>query len=77
MGLPGDEKGLVVASVDPEGKGASAGIQRGDLIKEINRQKIQTVEDYKDQLERADSGEDLNILIKRARMGLLLVKVPA
>ena len=77
MGLPEDEKGLVVNTVDPGGKGASAGIQQGDLIKEINRKSIRTVGDYNDQIEKTDSGDDLNILIKRARTGLLLVKVTA
>ena len=47
MELPRDTRGLVVTSVDPEGPAADAGLRRGDLIQEINRQPVNTREELR------------------------------
>ena len=41
------DKGLVVQDVDPEGRAADAGIQRGDVIESVNRQPVKTVDDLR------------------------------
>jgi Do/DeqQ family serine protease len=46
-GLPKNAHGLVVREVDPDGRAADAGIQRGDIIREVNRQPIHSVEDLR------------------------------
>ncbi len=62
-----DEKhGVVVTQVDPAGIAARAGIQRGTLILEANRQKVTNVEEFMQAL--ADSGKTKKVL--------LLVKTP-
>jgi len=60
-----DEKGVLITGVDPGGAGAEAGLRRGDLIKEINRQEIETTEDYKRILGKTKKGESVLLLIKR------------
>ncbi|MDQ1610799.1 MAG: serine protease Do [Pyrinomonadaceae bacterium] len=59
---PGAQEGVVVAEVDPNGPAADAGIQRGDVIVQANRQPVR-------------SGVDLNAAIGRTgtRPALLLV----
>jgi Do/DeqQ family serine protease len=44
LGLPRTARGLVVQDVQPDSRAASAGIQEGDVIQEINQQPVQTVE---------------------------------
>ena len=60
-----DEKGVLITGVDPSGAGAEAGLRRGDLIKEIDRQEIETTEDYKRILGKTKKGESVLFLIKR------------
>ena len=75
LGLPETEEGLVVAGVEPGSKGAEAGIQQGDVIKEINHSSVQTVPELKRHVEKAKTGDALELLLKRVGAGLLVVKV--
>jgi Do/DeqQ family serine protease len=50
--LPRDTHGIVVQDVDPNGRAADAGIQAGDVIEEVNRQPVQSVEDLRAALRR-------------------------
>jgi serine protease Do len=75
LGLESKEKGVVVTGVDPEGKGAKAGIEPGDLIKEINRERISSLKDYQMQMGAIASGDEVKILIKRPRAGLVVINV--
>ncbi|HEY7288313.1 MAG TPA: Do family serine endopeptidase [Vicinamibacterales bacterium] len=42
-----DPKGLVVENVDPDGRAADAGIRPGDVIVEVNRRSVKSVEDLR------------------------------
>jgi serine protease Do len=75
LGYPEDEKGLVVTHVESGSKGEIAGIQQGDVIKEINRRPVSTPEEVKKQIEKVTSGDTVQMLVKRANAGLLVVKV--
>jgi len=75
LGLPETEEGLVVAGVEPGSKGAEAGIRQGDVIREINHTSVQTIKQLKERVEKAKTGDALELLLKRAGAGLLVVKV--
>ena len=75
-GLPENEKGVLVIHVQPGGKGEIAGIQPGDVIKEINRKPVSTPKDVKRQLKELKSGDTVQMLIKRAHTGLIALKIP-
>ena len=75
LGIPKDEKGVLVTRVSPDGKGAKAGIQRGDVVKEINHKSVSTLEDYYRNLENAGSDKPIQFLIKRANVGYLAIKI--
>lgn len=45
LGIPRNTQGMVVASVDPNGPAASAGIREGDVIQQINHQPIRSAGD--------------------------------
>jgi serine protease Do len=75
-GLPENEKGVLVTHVQPGGKGEMAGIQPGDVIKEINRKPVTTPKEVKRQIDEVKSGETFQMLIKRANAGLIALKIP-
>ena len=47
LGAPRDAHGLVVQDVNPDGRAADAGIQAGDIIEEVNRQPVHSVDDLR------------------------------
>jgi S1-C subfamily serine protease len=46
-GLAKDAPGLWVRDVDPQGRAAAAGVQPNDIIQEVNRKPVQSVEDLR------------------------------
>jgi len=46
LGISGASHGVVIASVDPSSAAAAAGLQRGDVIQEVNRKPVHTVAEY-------------------------------
>jgi serine protease Do len=46
FGLPDEEEGVVVTRVEPGSAVEDAGVQRGDLILEINRRAVPDVKDF-------------------------------
>ena len=75
LGLPEDEKGLLVIQVQPGGKAAQAGIQPGDVIKEMNRKPVRTPKDVKEEMNKVKPGEAVRMLVQRPKAGLVLLKV--
>jgi serine protease Do len=64
LGVPTNTPGVVITSVDPSSDAAAAGIQRGDIIQEVNRKPIHSVAEY----DRALSGiHDQSILLLVSR----------
>lgn len=62
--LPSDSEGMVVSSVDPNGIAASAGVARGDVLLEINRQPVNSAEAVQSALDKAGTGP-VALLISR------------
>jgi serine protease Do len=63
-------EGVIVARVDEGSPAAEAGIQRGDVIREINRHKIRTTADYERITRDAKDGDRLTVLLQRGPMSL-------
>jgi Do/DeqQ family serine protease len=57
-------QGLVVSDVDPAGPAGRVGIQAGDVIQEVNRQPVRSVEDIRTALQRSADRPPL-LLINR------------
>jgi serine protease Do len=60
-----DRTGVVVVSVAPGGAAERAGIQAGDIIKEMNRFSVRNLNDYRTILRQVKSGASLLLLVKR------------
>ncbi len=75
LGLPDDTEGLVVTEVDPNGAASEEGIARGDVIMEINRNSVATVEDVQSALEKSGNRPIL-LLINRKGQTIYLTITP-
>ena len=71
-----DAHGLLVEDVNPNGRAADAGIQAGDVIQEVNRQPVKSVDDLKAALKKTSDKPTL-ILISRQGNNLFLTVKPA
>ncbi len=70
-----EHKGVVVAEVASGSKAESAGVLVGDIVKEINRTGINTVEEYNKTIKKCKKGKSIELLIKRMSVGFLVVKL--
>jgi serine protease Do len=71
-----DAHGLLVEDVNPDGRAAAAGIQAGDVIQEVNRQPVKSVDELKAALKKTSDKPTL-ILISRQGSNLFLTVKPA
>jgi serine protease Do len=65
LNIPKTVKGVVIASVERGGAAEEAGLRRGDVIEEINKQKINNTKDYKRIASKIKKGEGVLLLINR------------
>jgi serine protease Do len=60
-----DASGAMVVGVQPGSPAERAGLQHGDLIKEVNRQPVQSVQDVRDAIAKAETQDSLVLLVQR------------
>jgi len=75
LGHEENEKGVIITNVKPGSKGELGGIRPGDLIKEINRSPVSTLNDYQKKMQKIKKGETIHLLIKRSRIGFIVIKI--
>jgi serine protease Do len=63
--LPAGSKGVVVDQVSPESRAAEAGLQRGDVIKQVNHQSITNVKEYSQAVGAAKKDQPVLLLVDR------------
>ena len=74
-GVPRNTSGLLVEDVDPDGRAAEAGIQPGDVIREVNRNPVDSADALRSAV-RSRTDRPLLLLITRDGRDLFLT-VPA
>ena len=67
-----DASGAMVVGVQPGSPAERAGLQRGDLIKEVNRQPVQSVQDVRDAIAKAEPQDSLVLLVQRGQGSLFV-----
>lgn len=60
-----NENGVVVTAVEPDSPASKTDIKEGDLIKEVNREKINNIKEFRERLKNTDKGKDILLLIRR------------
>ncbi len=61
----GNDKGVIVADVASGSAADDAGLQRGDLIKEVDRVPVRTVQDFEKAIRGLKSGDTAALLVRR------------
>ena len=65
-------EGVVVTSVKPGSPADEAGLQRGDVITQVDRRPVRSVADYNREVEKTGKGKSLLLLVKRGDGSLFL-----
>jgi serine protease Do len=63
-------EGVVVFSVEDDSAAAEAGLQRGDVIREVNRQRVRTVQDFERLTKDVKEGDRVTVLLQRGQQSL-------
>jgi serine protease Do len=66
------EKGVLVVGVEPGSKAEEAGVQQGDLVKEVNRKPVTTPDELRAEIEKKDK---IQLLVKRPNAGFVVIKI--
>jgi len=64
IGAPKNAKGLVIEDVNPDGRAADANLQAGDVIEQVNRRPVQSVDELRNAVKEAGNKPVL-LLINR------------
>jgi serine protease Do len=75
LGYSEGEKGVLIIEVQSGSKADKAGIQQGDLIKEINRKPVRDVSEFSEQMDKIEKGGTIRLLMKRGQSGFVAVKL--
>jgi serine protease Do len=68
--------GVVVSAVDPGSAADEAGIRRGDVILEVDRKPIRSIDEYKNALAGIRKGKGVLLLVRRGESTLFLALKP-
>ncbi len=71
-----ETKGVVVTAVDSGSAADEAGIRRGDVILEVNRQAVEDADGYKGALKKVEKGKNVLFLVRRGDNTIFLALKP-
>ena len=71
-----DETGVVVSSVEPGSPAETAGLQRGDVIQEVNRNPVKDTQGFLRKIEAAKDGRSILLLVHREESSLFVAVTP-
>ncbi len=77
LGLDPEEKGVVISGLEPGSPAAEAGLRTGDVIKEVNRNAVKDLGDYKKAMGKAKKEKGVLLLVKRGQGTLYVVLKPS
>jgi serine protease Do len=62
--------GVIVFSVDEDSPASEAGLQRGDVIREVNRQRVRNLADFEKATKDVKDGDRVTVLLQRGPQSL-------
>jgi len=71
LGISASTKGAVVTDIDPASKLANSGLQKGDVIQEVNHQPVNNVSEFESAVRKA--GDNPLLLVNRGGTTLFIV----
>lgn len=75
LGYPETLKGLVLMDIQQGSKASASILRPGDLLLEINRHKIDTLEQYHQYLKKLNKGETVQLLFRRGNSQVFVISV--
>jgi serine protease Do len=76
LNIPAKTTGVVITSVEPGGQAEAAGLQRGDVIQEVNREPVKTLDDYQKAAGKIKKDELAVLLVNRQGNSLFVAINP-
>jgi serine protease Do len=70
------DSGVVVTRVEPGSPAADAGIQTGDIIREVNRKGVKDADDLIQKIEQAKDQSSVLLLVQRGQNNLFAAVTP-
>jgi serine protease Do len=74
LNIPAKTTGVVITSVAPGGQAEAAGLQRGDVIQEVNHETVKTLDDYQKAANKIQK-DDLAVLLVNRQGNSLFVAI--
>ncbi len=74
LGYPSGIQGLVVTQIKPDSQAARSGVQRGDLLIEINHRKVKGYDEYNKVLQKIQKGYVARMLFRRGNSHVFVVR---
>ena len=60
-----ESEGVIVAGVQPDSPAAEAGVREGDVVLEVNRTQVKTLDELKKEIATVEEGKPLLLLLRR------------
>ncbi len=76
LNIPSKTVGVAITSVEPGGQAEAAGLQRGDVIQEVNHETVKTLSDYQKAAEKIKKDELAVLLVNRQGNSLFVAINP-
>jgi len=70
-----DTKGVVVAQIDPRSEAYQAGVRRGMVIREVNHQEVNNMQDFQEAVQKAEQEKQVLMLVE-SQQATLYVTFP-
>jgi serine protease Do len=77
LGLPSETKGVVVTGVEPGSSAEEAGLRRGDVVLEVNREPVKDLASYRKALKNTAKGKSVLLLVRRGDNTIFLALKPS
>jgi Do/DeqQ family serine protease len=73
--IPEGTKGVIITDIDEDAPAAQAGLRQGDVIEQVNRKPVTTVQQFNAAVKQGNGGESTLLLVKRGQ-GTVFMVIP-
>jgi len=75
LGYPANITGLIVVDIESGNKASGSGVRQGDLLMEIDRHRIATLQDYQTYLKNIKKGTIVQLLFRRGNSHVFVISI--